>query len=58
MMPLVSAIQANKVFGQPMIYGLLAQRQLTMVLSAHFIATALGDGWISIEKFEKYFVRS
>lgn len=57
-MPFVSAFQANKVFGQPIIFGLLAQRQLTMVLSAHFIASALSDGWIRIEKFEKYFIRS
>ncbi len=57
-MPFISAMQASKVFGQPIIFGLLAQRQLTMVLSAHFIATALGDGWLSIDKFEKYFIRS
>ena len=57
-MPFVSAIQASRVFGQPLVFGLIAQRQLTMVLCAHFIATALGDGWIRKEKFEKYFIGS
>lgn len=56
--PFVSAIQANRVFGQPIVFGLIAQRQLTMVLCAHLVATALGDGWIRKEKFEKYFVGS
>ena len=53
-MPFISAIQASRVFGQPLLFGLIAQRQLTMVLCAHFIATALGDGWLKKEKFEKY----
>jgi hypothetical protein len=57
-MPLVSAIQASRVFGQPLVFGLIAQRQLTMVLCAHFIAIALGDGWIRRERFEKYFIGS
>jgi hypothetical protein len=58
LIPLISAIQSNKVFGQPYSYGLLAQRQLTMILCAHFVACALGDGWMSKENFEKYFIRS
>lgn len=57
-MPLVSAIQANRVFGQPLIFGLLAQRQLMMILCAHFIATILSDNIIKKEVFEKYFIRS
>ncbi|MFM7015491.1 MAG: O-antigen ligase family protein [Bacteroidota bacterium] len=57
-MPLVSAIQASRVFGQPIVFGLIAQRQLMMVLCAHFVASALSDGWIKIEKFEKYFIGS
>jgi len=57
-MPIISAIQASKVFGQPIVYGLIAQRQLTMVLCAHFVATALSDSWLSKEKFEKYFIGS
>jgi len=57
-MPIISAIQASKVFGQPIVFGLIAQRQLTMVLCAHFVATALSDSWLSKEKFEKYFIGS
>jgi hypothetical protein len=58
LIPIISAIQSNKVFGQPLAYGILAQRQLTMILCAHFIACALGDGWLTKEKFEKYFIGS
>lgn len=57
-MPIISAIQASKVFGQPIVFGLIAQRQLTMVLCAHFVATALADSWLTKEKFEKYFIGS
>ncbi len=57
-MPIISAIQASRVFGQPIIFGLIAQRQLTMVLCAHFVAIALSDRWLTKEKFEKYFIGS
>jgi hypothetical protein len=57
-MPVISAIQASRVFGQPIVFGLIAQRQLTMVLCAHFVATALSDRWLTKEKFEKYFIGS
>ena len=58
LIPFVCAWQAHSVFGQPYIYGILSQRQLMMVLCAHFVATALSDGWLTIERFEKYFIRS
>lgn len=57
-MPIISAIQASRVFGQPIVFGLIAQRQLTMVLCAHFVAIALSDRWLTKEKFEKYFIGS
>ncbi len=57
-MPIISAIQASRVFGQPIVFGLIAQRQLTMVLCAHFVAIALSDMWLTKEKFEKYFIGS
>lgn len=57
-MPFVSAIQAYQVFGQPLIFGLIAQRQLTLALCAHFIAIALIDKRVNKEAFEKYFIRS
>ena len=58
LMPVISAIQAARVFGQPVIYGFLAQRQVFMALCAHFIVTSLERKWLSEESFEKYFVRS
>jgi hypothetical protein len=58
LMPVISAIQAARVFGQPAIYGFLAQRQVFMALCAHFIVTALERKWLSEDSFEKYFVRS
>lgn len=56
--PLLTAIQANVEFGQPYLYGFMAQRQVFMILCAHFIVTALNRNWISIKDFEKYLVRS
>jgi hypothetical protein len=58
LMPIISALQASKVFGQPVVYGFLAQRQVFMVLCAHFIVVALEKKWVSLQDFEKYFVRS
>lgn len=58
LMPMISAVQASRVFGQPIVYGFLAQRQVFMALCAHFVVTALERKWISEENFEKYFIRS
>jgi hypothetical protein len=58
LMPIVSAVQAARVFDQPIVFGFLAQRQVFMALCAHFIVTALDREWVTLEDFEKYFVRS
>jgi hypothetical protein len=57
-LPFVNAITANKVFGQPYLYGVLAQRQHFMILSSWFIIIQLKRGMISLERLEKYFVAS
>ncbi len=57
-MPIVSAAQAYNVFGQPIIFGLIAQRQLALSLCGHFVAIALIDKWVNRDNFEKYFIRS
>lgn len=58
LMPMISALQAEQVFGQPVLYGFLAQRQVFMVLCGHFIVIALQRNWVSIKDFERYLIRS
>ncbi len=58
LMPVISALQAAAVFGQPVVYGFLAQRQVFMALCAHFIVIALQRNWVSIYDFERYLTRS
>ncbi len=58
LMPLISALQASKVFGQPLVFGFLAQRQVYYLLSAHFIVTALDRQWIQLKDLERYLIRS
>ena len=56
--PFISAYQAHKVFHQPFIIGLIAQRQHYILLCGFFCVIALQRKLISLELLEKYFVRS
>jgi hypothetical protein len=55
-LPVLNAWQAERVFGQPMIYGILAQRQSYLILGAWFIVIALRRNLVPLRKIESYFI--
>ncbi len=58
LLPLISAWQAKSVFHQPLLLGLLTQRQHYIFLCGYFSWMALVRGWITPEYLYKYFVRA
>lgn len=56
--PFINAYQANKVFQQPFLIGLVTQRQHYILLCGYFCFLALQRHWINLEQIEKYFIRS
>lgn len=57
-LPFLNAVQAQKVFGQPLLYGILAQRQTYFILSSWFIVIVLRRNLVSAAALEKYFLWS
>lgn len=58
LLPMISAHQAQVVFKQPYLYGILAQRQHYILLFGYFIYLSLKNRWINLIDIEKYFLRS
>lgn len=54
--PFFNCIQAKEVYGQPVIYGLLAQRTNFLILVAVFNVFLLKKGMISLKQIEFYFL--
>jgi hypothetical protein len=57
LIPFLSAYQASDVFGQPFIYGFLAERTKFFILSPFLIIYLLDRGTLTIQDIEKYLVR-
>lgn len=51
-----AAFQAQIVFGQPLYYGIMAQRSVLLSLSGLLLITMLEQRWISIRQVERLFV--
>ncbi|MFM2134847.1 MAG: hypothetical protein RL021_247 [Bacteroidota bacterium] len=51
-----AAIRAHAVFGQPYLYGLIAQRTVLLVLSGSMIVSFLEKGWVTIRQLERSFL--
>lgn len=56
-MPIIAAISANLEFGQPVIYGFLAQRDYFLILTPYVILYLLEIQVINLELLEKVFVK-
>lgn len=54
-LPFITAYQANVVFGQPIVYGLIAQRLHFVLLCANVAVIALEQKWLSIGDLHRYF---
>jgi hypothetical protein len=57
-LPFINAFQAAKVFDQPVLYGIGAQRQNYLILCGYAITVALNRNWITLEILDKNFLRS
>lgn len=51
-----AAWQSHKVFGQPFVFGLLAQRTVLLCISGVLLISLLEDGIITLQQVEKCFV--
>lgn len=51
-----AAIRAHAVFGQPYLYGLIAQRTVLLALSGSMIVSFLEKGWITVRQLERSFL--
>ncbi|MDR3413057.1 MAG: hypothetical protein P4L87_19250 [Formivibrio sp.] len=51
--PLLSALEAWREFGQPWLYGLLAQRSVALIASVLFLSRALREKWITLRELER-----
>jgi hypothetical protein len=58
LLPFINAWRANDVFGQPYLFGILAQRQHYLILGAWFIIIALKRNLLTWFQLEKYFLWS
>ncbi len=52
---LIAAYTGNKVFGQPFLYGLLAQRSVLLSLSGILLLSFLNKGLVTIRQVERSF---
>jgi O-antigen ligase len=57
LIPFISALQASNVFGQPFIYGFLAERTKFFILSPFLIMYLLDSGRLSIQELEKHLIQ-
>ncbi|MEQ8908110.1 MAG: hypothetical protein RIC95_02880 [Vicingaceae bacterium] len=56
LVPVIGAFQSYKVFGQPLIYGLLSERTKLFIVSGLLIVYALERSWVSLKEIEKTMV--
>lgn len=57
-LPLISAQQAQQIFGQPFLLGIGAQRSFYIIYSGFLIVVALKKGWVRIEQIYDWFILS
>lgn len=52
-LPFIVALQANRIFGQPYLMGLLAQRQHFIIFAGYFLVLQFQKGRIDLALFER-----
>ena len=57
-LPFINALQASKVFNQPFLFGIIAQRQNYLILSGYAIFVALNRNWTTLEILSKQFIKA
>ncbi|MFN0188187.1 MAG: hypothetical protein ACKVQV_05750 [Bacteroidia bacterium] len=57
-LPFITSYQANLEFHQPILLGILSQRQHFIIFAGYFIVLGLKNNRFDIEDFRKHFLRS